>query len=65
MYLDSSAVHEKYPPELARVFIESKVFLEAGHNCAPLTYEKSWLIQQINVFDPLKWHRSSYEMAKT
>lgn len=43
MYLDSSAVHEKYmyPPELARVFIESKVFLEAGHNCAPLTYEKS------------------------
>lgn len=41
MYLDSSAVHEKYPPELARVFIESKEFLEAGHNCAPLTYEKS------------------------
>lgn len=42
-YLDSSAVHEKYPPELARVFhrISAKVFLEAGHNCASLTYEKS------------------------
>lgn len=65
MYLDSSAVHEKYPPELARVFIESKVFLEAGHNCAPLTYEKSWLIQQINIRSTKMTYRSSYEMAKT